>query len=89
MPALLTYMGIASVLTSTFAPLLLPFLSSVSCAVGEEEEGAPYMACVMALPRVSNQSCMSSEPSACSNRTREGDVTLKEKFLSVSFTSAG
>lgn len=53
------------------------------------DEGAPCMAWAMAFPSVSSQSCISKEPSAWSSNTRTGEVTLNEKFLSVSFTSAG
>ena len=52
-------------------------------------EGAPWMAWAMALFRIVNQSCISKELSACSRSTLKGEVTLNEKFRSVSFTSAG
>ncbi len=75
----------------TWTPLVvLPFtfllVSGGGTAFGG---GASWMAWDIALWMVSNQSCISREPSAWSRRTRTGEVTLKEKFLSVSFTSAG
>lgn len=70
-------------------PLVLPPEEEMDPLSPMGEVGSPWMAWVMALLRVSIQSCISSEPSACSKTTRTGDVTLNEKFLSVSFTSEG
>ena len=43
----------------------------------------------MALVRTSIHSLISREPSACRSNVRVGEMTLKQKFLSVSTTSAG